>query len=114
MSLFKEGLKMSDHKTISITVVRGDIAILQVFDRENFLDLMLSIKKNYTKNNQISSLFVEAIPDTEEIIIYADRNEEMEIPFVVLKSFDGDEKAIKIPRCHKIIWSVLTEFTKYN
>ena len=103
---------MRDLKHISLTVVRGNIAIMHDIDRDNFLDLMFSLKRNYTKNNQISSRFIEAIPDTESVLIYEDRNVELDVPFVVLKMFDGEYKTLYIPRSHKIIWGILTEFVK--
>ena len=103
---------MGNLNYISITVVRGSFAIMHAINRENFMDLLMSIKKNYSNNNYISSRLVEIIPDTKNIIIYEDRNEEVDIPFIVIEKFDGEKKGLKIPRCHKIIWGILNEFVK--
>ena len=103
---------MRDDKYISITVARGEIGIMHLINRENFWELMNSIKKNYVNNNEISSQLVELIPNTMGVEIYEDRNKEVDVPFIVVETFDGEKIIVKIPRKHKIIWGILEEFVK--
>lgn len=77
-------------------------------DREKFMRLMESIKDTFVTNNEISKKFVEIIPKVEKIIIDNDRNRDLDVPFVTCKFF-GEEKHIRIPRSHRVIWEILNE-----
>ena len=101
---------MRENKFISLIKVSGEVAIT----REKFYNLMYSIKDNYVENNQISTRFVDLIPYAGEIIVYEDRNSELDNPFVVFRMFTGESISLYIPRYHKIIWGILNEFMNPN
>ena len=84
---------------------------IKEINRKEFFDLMRSIKNAFSDDNEISSIFVEIIPNLDLIIINKDRNEDVEIPYVYYKQKSEPQKEIRIRRnYHKIIWSILDYF----
>ena len=80
-------------------------------DRQNFLELMESVRKVWDGNNEISTQLVEIIPELTSILINKDRNDQKDIPSIHCVSENG-EKEIEIIRHHKIIWSMLDSLCK--
>ena len=85
---------------------------LKEVDREDFFDIMYSIQKGFSGDNEISTfLCKEVIPDCTSILIDKDRNNQLDRPFIQYKI--GDEVKVKeIIRYHKIIWSILDRYCK--
>lgn len=80
-------------------------------NRQDFYDIMNSIRKGFYDDNEISTIFVGIIPDLVFLSINKDRNSQKEDPFVYCKT-TKEEKTITIKRYHKIIWSILDRYTQ--
>lgn len=78
-------------------------------NRQELLNLMESIKKAFSDDNQLSSILVELIPNLVLISINKDRNEQKDVPSIHCVCEKG-EKEIDIKRYHKIIWSILNHY----
>ncbi len=82
---------------------------IKEIERKEFYNLMDSIKKSFSDDNEISSKLVEIIPNLVSITIDKERNIQLEVPFIVC-NFGDATKIIEIKRYHKIIWAI---FNKY-
>lgn len=80
--------------------------------REQFINIMKSLKDGFGDNNEISKKLCKFLPEVQTIFINKDRNDELDIPTIVLYFEDNAHKIIEIRRNHKIIWGVLNEYCK--
>ena len=84
---------------------------IKEIDRENFFNVMDSIRKNFVDNNSISTILCGIIPELVAISINKDRNQELDVPFIQIETKDAID-VVKILRHHKIIWSIFNEYCK--
>ena len=82
---------------------------IKEIERKEFYELMKSIKKSFSDDNEISSKLVEIIPNLISITIDKDRNSQKDTPFITCECSSGS-KIIEIKRYHKIIWAILDKY----
>lgn len=82
---------------------------IKEIERKEFYELMKSIKKSFSDDNEISSKLVKVTPNLISIIIDKDRNSQKDTPFITCECDDGS-KIIEIRRYHKIIWAILNKY----
>lgn len=75
------------------------------FRRADFLLLMSRFAKGYPHNNEISSAFL-INSDFEEIFIDEKRNNQREIPVILLKKQNEVVAMIQARRSNKMIWAI--------
>ena len=96
-------------KKISLEERNGEYKV----ERAKLIGLMEAIKDLYIYNNEFSKHFVDILPRVMEITIDVDRNRELDVPFVIFATLDGEPAmVIPIPRCNKIIWGIFDELIK--
>lgn len=98
--------------TFTITIIEENKVLNNQVNKESFLKLMESIRDSFVTNNAVSKRFITIIPQVEGIIINTARNDDCDTPFVLCKMMNGGNVCIRIPRNHKIIWSILFECAK--
>ena len=80
-------------------------------NRKEFFDWMRDISERFKGNNEISIKFVGLIPKMTEMEINKDINETQDVPFVLYKEENKEQrKVLKIMRCHHIIWGFLDHY----
>lgn len=99
---------MKNEEIIFIWKGNGKEHIKEI-ERQEFYELMESIKKSFSDDNEISSKLVEIIPKLVSITINKDRNSQKDIPFISCECDDGSQ-VIEIKRYHKIIWAILDKY----
>lgn len=82
---------------------------IKEIERKEFYELMKSIKKSFSDDNEVSSKLVEIIPNLVSITIDKDRNSQKDIPFISCE-YDNESQVIEIKRYHKIIWAILNKY----
>ena len=83
--------------------------VVKGIKRQEFYDLMKSIKNAFSKENEISTKLVELTPSLISITVNAERNEHLDVPCIYCECEEGNVQ-IEIMRRHKIIWSILNKY----
>lgn len=77
--------------------------------RKKVIKTFKKLVKNYPDNNEIAKKLIKILPNVDKVIIPEDdlnRNN----PYILCKINDGTIY-MEIPRCHKICWNKLKEFS---
>lgn len=77
-------------------------------NREKTIKYFSWLKEEFAEDNQMSKKLLEYLSDIDCISINDDRNECMDVPFVVLET-DGNSVVFEIRRCNAIVWTKLRE-----
>ena len=103
---------MKKEEYITLKWVVGGRERYKGVEKESFSKIMLGLKDGFIDNNEVSTVFCELMPNLRSISIDFDRNNQIEVPFVICK-VKGQEKVVYIRRCNKIIWSLLNGYCQF-
>lgn len=81
----------------------------RLLDRKEVFGYFDKLAKEHPDDNEISLKLLGILPEVDEFFIDEDANDTREVPMVEY-IINGRREALKIMRCHKIVWGQLDKY----